>query len=232
MQPDSAAPTYRGSGVIGGRPVPLGQRLFPLRHSNRGEWFAIVLAASALLVLLVAAIRAHEHDRGTAVSYRFRSYALFLADSTAAAGLGPMVAPVRFPTTGTASRSDNALAVRIGARMADLNVLAYARGNKSVAAYYRRDTSAIPFAAEQDRLAADVAHSLSVDAELLPEGREAAWFFRASEAEATYAARLQDLTPSTRAALLRLDWLLRNEPATHFRLIARQSTELLATLGN
>jgi hypothetical protein len=263
------------------------QRFSLPAESANGDWFAIVVGATALLIVAAVTIRSHGQARPTTVGQQFHSYALLLTDSVAAAGFGHSLSPMQFPTAGNPPRASNSLAVRLGARMADLSVLANARISSADAAYYQRDSSAIRFAAEQDRLAAGVAHYLAADAELLPQGWKAASFFRATAAEAlrggtltsgnrenaaryilefqplhvimgnwlecvriaalrgdsgffqnpriesaaAYVARLADLTPSARAALLRIDWLLRNDPTTHFRRIARESAELLSTLG-
>lgn len=94
VQPESETPMYANARVFGSGSGVLEPRFFALRrsHSTRRHWFAIVLAASALSVMLVASIRAHEHERATGVSHRFRPYTLSLADRTV-------------PTTESASRS-------------------------------------------------------------------------------------------------------------------------------
>jgi hypothetical protein len=173
-------------------------RFPPDRRSLVERWPGVVvaiLAALGVAALVVAAVYAHDwwhHHEVTDPSAVRGDYVTLLSDPTGS-GLPAELTPVWTPAPAEdAKLPETVRAVRIGARMADLEIAAYARNRR--ASYGPLDSAAGAVVHRNSALVAAFAAELAASLDSVPDGARAAALYRfiqgRGEREATVS--LQD----------------------------------------
>lgn len=155
-----------------------------------GEWWLSMLISIAAVLLAVASVTYVQRPIDMSGAVPIGDYATLLFDPDGA-GLPVELAPAWTASdSSTASISRNARAVRIGARLIDLEIAARARNVHGIAAYYDQDPWSIAVVQANAALAATFAGELASNLDHVPQGAYTAYLFRYTESEGQRVATI------------------------------------------
>jgi hypothetical protein len=167
------------------RPQSTGlQHRLPRKPYGIGVLIGVVAILIAAFLIRRVSIGTHAQNAAVAADY-----AAFASDSSGA-GLPPGLTPVWPANPAHGSLSEETIAVQVGARIADLKIVAWARNHAARAAYFNQDSAAIAVVADNAAMASAFAQQLAAELDAVSNGSQAADLFRAIEREGDDVATL------------------------------------------